>query len=117
MRCHGTSLSRWLRIPLVGDTCDTATHLSPLTTSDTKFEVHYDSVEKLKAFEITELPGHRALYEHFPKKAFAWFMSIFELFTTDGQSCISRDGSLNDQFPHIKPLTVKDMLEQYWKAD
>ncbi|BCS25504.1 uncharacterized protein APUU_50215S [Aspergillus puulaauensis] len=86
-------------------------------TLDCKFKVHYDSVDKLKAFEITELPGHRALYEHFPKKAFAWFMSIFELFTTDGQSCISKEGSLNDQFPHIKPLTVKGMLEQYWKAD
>lgn len=35
---------------------------------------------------------------------------------TDRQSCISREGSLNEQFPQIKPLAVKDMLEQYWKA-
>ncbi|KAJ0415262.1 hypothetical protein BJY00DRAFT_318023 [Aspergillus carlsbadensis] len=81
-----------------------------------KFEKTYDSIEKLKRFEITELPSHVTLYEHFPKKAFQWFMSIFELFTTDESSHIARDGSLNEQFPDIKMLTVRGMLETYWKA-
>ncbi|KAL3494695.1 hypothetical protein BJX62DRAFT_26319 [Aspergillus germanicus] len=81
-----------------------------------KFEKTYDSIEKLKQFEITELPSHVALYEHFPKKAFQWFMSIFELFTADGSSHIAKEGSLNDQFPDIKTLTVRGMLETYWKA-
>ncbi|KAL2825263.1 hypothetical protein BJY01DRAFT_256292 [Aspergillus pseudoustus] len=80
-----------------------------------KFTTHYDSIEKLKQFEITELPGHVALYEHFPKKAFQWFMSIFGLFTADGSSCIAREGSLNERFPDIKPLTVRAMLETYWR--
>ncbi|PLB48916.1 NAD(P)-binding protein [Aspergillus steynii IBT 23096] len=79
-----------------------------------KFDVYYDDVEKLKRFEITELPGHQALYEHFPKKPFQWFMSIFELFTTDGSSHVQRAGSLNHQFPHIKVLSVKEMFDLYW---
>ena len=79
-----------------------------------KFDVYYDDVEKLKRFEITELPGHKALYNHFPKLQFQWFMSIFELFTTDGSSHIQRAGSLNDRFPHIKALSVKEMLDLYW---
>ncbi|KAK1146971.1 hypothetical protein N8T08_002299 [Aspergillus melleus] len=79
-----------------------------------KFDVCYDDVEKLKRFEITELPGHQALYDHFPKLQFQWFMSIFELFTTDGSSHIQRAGSLNDRFPQIKVLSVKAMLDQYW---
>ncbi|KAI9042144.1 NAD(P)-binding protein [Aspergillus affinis] len=79
-----------------------------------KFDVCYDDVEKLKRFEITELPGHQALYDYFPKKAFQWFISIFELFTTDGSSHIQRAGCLNDRFPHIKALTVKEMLDLYW---
>ncbi|KAL4952041.1 hypothetical protein BDW69DRAFT_195986 [Aspergillus filifer] len=37
-------------------------------TVGAKFDVHYDSIEKLKSFEITELSSHRALYENFPKK-------------------------------------------------
>ncbi|KAL2816215.1 hypothetical protein BDW59DRAFT_177444 [Aspergillus cavernicola] len=79
-----------------------------------KFEVHYDSIEELKRFEIKELPGHQTLYAHFPKKAFQWFMSIFELFTADGNSCIKREGTLNELFPEIEPLTVRGMLE-YWR--
>ncbi|CEL02563.1 Putative NmrA-like family protein [Aspergillus calidoustus] len=85
-------------------------------TTGSKFETHYDSIEKLKQFEITELPNHVALYDHFPKKAFQWFMSIFELFTANGSSQICQAGSLNERFPEIKPLTVKGMLERYWKA-
>lgn len=81
-----------------------------------KMEVQYDDVETLKRFEITELPGHQALYAHFPKKAFQWFMSIFELYTTDGTSCVPREGSLNERFPNIKPLTVRDLLDRYWRT-
>ncbi|QKX56160.1 uncharacterized protein TRUGW13939_03260 [Talaromyces rugulosus] len=39
-------------------------------TRGSKFEVHYDSVDKLKRFEITELPGHMPLYDNFPRKNF-----------------------------------------------
>ncbi|KAI9930259.1 hypothetical protein MW887_012072 [Aspergillus wentii] len=49
------------------------------TTLECKFDIHYDPIDKLRQFEITELPGHQALYSHFPQKAFQWFMSIFEL--------------------------------------
>ncbi|KAL3456878.1 hypothetical protein BJX64DRAFT_269808 [Aspergillus heterothallicus] len=79
-----------------------------------KLSVQYDSIDKLRAFEITELPGHVALYGRFPKQAFQWFMSIFEMFTADGSSRISRDGALNERFPEIKPLAVRAMLEKYW---
>lgn len=41
-------------------------------------------------------------------------MSIFEMFTTDRTSCIERSGSLNERFPEIQPLTVRQMLIQYW---
>ncbi|KAJ5208020.1 NAD(P)-binding protein [Penicillium cf. viridicatum] len=79
-----------------------------------KFETCYDDVDMLKRFEITELPGHRALYDQFPKKPFQWFMSIFELFTTDGTSHIQKHGSLNDKFPEITPLSVEGMLNRFW---
>ncbi|PYI05406.1 NAD(P)-binding protein [Aspergillus sclerotiicarbonarius CBS 121057] len=81
----------------------------------TKFTIHHDSMEKLQQFEITELPGHRALYQHFPRKAFQWFMAIFELFTADGSSRIAREGALNERFPDIQTLTVRELLEKYWQ--
>ncbi|KAE8155068.1 hypothetical protein BDV25DRAFT_126216 [Aspergillus avenaceus] len=80
-----------------------------------KFQVFYDDVEKLQRSEITELPGHKALYKQIPKESFQWFTSIFERFTADGTSHIARAGSLNERFPDIKPLSVKNMLDRYWK--
>ncbi|KAL4937925.1 hypothetical protein BDV06DRAFT_215518 [Aspergillus oleicola] len=85
-------------------------------TLGTKLETHFDPVEKLKRFEITELPGHQALYKEFPKQAFQRFMSIFGLFTADGISNISREGGLNQGFPEIKVLTVRGLLERHWKG-
>lgn len=73
----------------------------------------YDDVEKLKRGELTELPGHVASYESFPKKSLQWFMSIFEQFTTDEEISVVPP-ELNMKFPEIKPLTVRDMLKRYW---
>ena len=79
-----------------------------------KFEVAYDDVEKLKKFEVTELPGHVALYERYGKDRLQWFLSIFELWTTDETSWVRREGSLNERFPEIGVIGVRVMLEKYW---
>ncbi|KAB2574023.1 uncharacterized protein LTHEOB_12152 [Lasiodiplodia theobromae] len=79
----------------------------------TKFNVVYDDVEKLKRGELTELPGHVATYGSFPKELFQGFMSMFEQFTTDEKISVVPP-ELNKKFPEIKPLTVREMLKQYW---
>lgn len=79
-----------------------------------KFDVVFDSREKLERGEITELPSHLELYSSFPKASFQQFMAIFELWTTDGTSHIAYEGSLNQKFPSIVTLGVKEMLRQYW---
>ncbi|KAH8662992.1 NmrA-like family protein [Tricladium varicosporioides] len=81
-----------------------------------KFEVNYDSIEKLKGFHVTELPGHLALYNNFPKDRLQWFLSIFELWIAEGISDIPFEGSLNEMFPDIRPLTVRRMLDEFWKG-
>jgi len=69
----------------------------------------------LKAGEITELPGHLGLYADFPKPVFQRFMAIFEMWTIDGTSTISVRGRiLNAQFPDIRTLTAREMLDTYW---
>ncbi|THX96951.1 nmrA-like family protein [Aureobasidium pullulans] len=80
-----------------------------------KFARSYDSVARLKAGEITELPGHLGLYADFPKPVFQRFMAIFEMWTIDGTSTISARGRiLNAQFPDIRTLTAREMLDTYW---
>lgn len=85
-----------------------------LRAAGEKFDVTYDSIEKLKRFEVTELPGHRKSYDVYPKKEFQWFLSGFELMTTDETSYVSRDGALNKVFPEIQPLTVREMVTKCW---
>ncbi|PSN66484.1 NmrA-like family protein [Corynespora cassiicola Philippines] len=84
-------------------------------TKGAKFDVSYDPVEKLEASQITELPGHQASYPKFPKDRLQWFLAIFELWMARGQARVLREGSLNKMFPEIKPLTMKEMMQEYWK--
>ncbi|KAH6678237.1 nmrA-like family protein [Halenospora varia] len=83
---------------------------------EAEFKVEYDSIEKLKGFHVTELPGHLALYDAFPKERLQWFLSIFQLWMAEGISDIPLEGSLNEMFPDIKPLTVRRMLDVFWRG-
>ncbi|KAJ0122445.1 hypothetical protein J7T55_002958 [Diaporthe amygdali] len=79
-----------------------------------KFHVAYDDVKKLKASKVTELPGHAASYDKFPKERLQWFLAIFEMWMATGRGRVPREGILNEMFPDIKPLTARKMLEEYW---
>ncbi|RDK42858.1 nmrA-like family protein [Aspergillus phoenicis ATCC 13157] len=81
-----------------------------------KFDVVYDDIMKLKASQITELPGHFKSYNKFPKDRLQWFLAIFETWMATGQARVAREGSLNEIFPDIKPLTARQVMEQYWKS-
>lgn len=81
-----------------------------------KSEVTHDSVEKLRASQITELPGHKASYDKFPKERLQWFLAIFEMWMATGQGRVPREGTLNEMFPEIKPLTAREMMERYRAA-
>ncbi|KPM40528.1 hypothetical protein AK830_g6051 [Neonectria ditissima] len=81
-----------------------------------KFDVKYDDLEKLKRFEITELPGHLDDYKNFPKHVLLPFLSIFQRCMAEGLGSVPKEGSLNELFSEIKPLTVRALMNQYWKA-
>lgn len=83
--------------------------------TEVQFDRQYDSVDKLKRYEVTELPGHVSLYEAFPKKTLQWFLSLFELWTTDGTSHVRAEGSLNEAFPEMETMSIRTML-QLWKG-
>lgn len=82
-----------------------------------KFDIAYDAVEELKASRITELPGHAKSYDKFPKERLQWFLAIFEMWMATGKARVPRDGTLNEMFPQIKPLTVMEMMERYWAPE
>ncbi|KAF2651594.1 NAD(P)-binding protein [Lophiostoma macrostomum CBS 122681] len=79
-----------------------------------KFEVQYDSLEKLESGQITELPAHHQLAEALGGEAarpmIRGMWSTFGLWFTQGLGA-KRDGVfLAEKFPEIQPLT----LEHAW---
>ncbi|KAL1599833.1 hypothetical protein SLS60_007638 [Paraconiothyrium brasiliense] len=82
-----------------------------------KFSVTYDSVEKLKRGEVTELPGHARSYELFGGRENALpvvqgLFAQYGLWMDEGIFTYQSGARLNDLFPEIKPLR----LEEAWKV-
>ncbi|KAH8883170.1 NAD(P)-binding protein [Thozetella sp. PMI_491] len=80
-----------------------------------KFTVTYDSVEKLKAGEITELPSHQHLYPFFPKETLRGLFAAFGRMFEEGDFDLKPSRPLNDVFPEIKTRGVKQLLFEAWK--
>ncbi|KAH6971895.1 hypothetical protein EDB80DRAFT_836503 [Ilyonectria destructans] len=81
-----------------------------------KFEVQYDSEEKLSQFQITELPNHKAVYPFFPKEHLQFLFAALERLMVMGDFDLPIEKALNKRFPDIKMLTVAEMLEETWKG-
>jgi len=79
-----------------------------------KFDVTYDSIEKLQQGEITELPGHETIYKAFgdaatAKPMFQKMLSQLAVWMAEGL-IKSKRPLLNEMFPEIEPLTVEKAL-------
>ncbi|EKG12323.1 hypothetical protein MPH_10440 [Macrophomina phaseolina MS6] len=81
-----------------------------------KFEVYYDSIEKLNSFQITELPCHVATYPVFPKEQLQGLFASFGLLMATGKLNLPEEKAINKIFSEIKTLTVKQLFEQTWKG-
>ncbi|KAK4032304.1 hypothetical protein C8A01DRAFT_20609, partial [Parachaetomium inaequale] len=81
-----------------------------------KFNVTFDNEEKLKSFRITELPSHASIYAILPKEKLQHILATFGRWTAAGDFNLPEEESLNRRFPEIQPRTVRDILEQGWKA-
>ncbi|GME46751.1 putative nmra-like family protein [Neofusicoccum parvum] len=82
----------------------------------TKFKVHYEDPEKLERFEVMKLPGHEAAAEIMPWDHLRHFRGDFENWLVQGYYNLPTENTLNERFPDIKTLTVKEMVEQNWKG-
>ncbi|KAF5613859.1 isoflavone reductase like IRL [Fusarium subglutinans] len=81
-----------------------------------KFKVVYDSVETLEKGELSELPGHEAMFANIPapKAVMKKVMSAYGLLAESGGFNLDESKALNKDFPNIKPITVREFLEDAW---
>lgn len=79
-----------------------------------KFNIAYDSVERLRSGEITELPAHVSAYSFIPKSLLQVIQSKFGLYVAYGMFDMPEAGSLNQLFPEIETTTVEEIIG-HWK--
>lgn len=74
----------------------------------------YDTLESLEKGETTELPGQVAAYPFFPKAMLRHFATIFGLWWAKGELDLKPARTLNEAFPEIHALKVKEGLKLAW---
>ncbi|KAJ4123948.1 hypothetical protein NW765_006993 [Fusarium oxysporum] len=74
-----------------------------------KFDVSYDSPEKLERGEVTEVPFNENAAD-LPQKVLEGLMSLWGLYVLEGNYDIPTEKALNKVFPDIQPLMVEDVL-------
>jgi nucleoside-diphosphate-sugar epimerase len=85
-----------------------------------KFNVTYDSLEKLRNGKVTPIPAnkaHAALYSTPEFDATDRLMAMFAgigAAMASGDLDIAEKDSLNSQFPDIKTIKVIKFIEKYW---
>ncbi|KAH6995317.1 hypothetical protein EDB80DRAFT_755383 [Ilyonectria destructans] len=107
-------LEKWEQVSYVtGDrvTWNEFLHLAE-EAKGTKFDAAYDSTEKLKSGRVAELPGHVSTYDFVPKEAVEFFSSILGLWITEGVFDSRPARTLNNEFPEIETMKVKDILNK-----
>ncbi|KAH8664582.1 hypothetical protein BX600DRAFT_301799 [Xylariales sp. PMI_506] len=76
-----------------------------------KMNVTYDSVEKLKSGQVTELPNQIASYQFIPKEYLQGSLAAFGLWFEAGAFDLKPEKLFNDQFPEIVTTKVRDILK------
>ncbi|KAI5456181.1 hypothetical protein BGZ63DRAFT_435621 [Mariannaea sp. PMI_226] len=77
-----------------------------------KYDISYDKITDLKAGKNTELPINATRYEFLPKEVMDRISQISGQAIANGWMDLNGP-LLNDRFPELKPMSVKDFFERY----
>lgn len=112
------ALSKWEpKTYLVGDIV-TWNELVVLAESikGVKFSVTYDTVDSLKAGNVTELPSHPAMYSFLPKEQLRGILATFGLMFDSGLFDLKPQHTIDQDFPDIKVRNMKELMTEAWKG-
>jgi hypothetical protein len=69
----------------------------------------------MKTGQTTELPGQVPMYALLPKEILHYMVAAHGVWFEEGVYDLKPERFLNDDFPEIKTMTVKEVLEAAWK--
>ena len=75
-----------------------------------KFDVAYDSPEKLQKGEVTDLPCNAGTSSVYSDELIRSLLAAWGGYVLEGRFDIPTDKTLNTVFPDVQPLKVKDVL-------
>lgn len=73
-------------------------------------------MDKLKTFQVSELPAHVPVYPFLPKEQLQYILAVFGQWTATGEFDFPEEESLNTVFQGIKTKTFADIVEDGWKS-
>jgi hypothetical protein len=77
--------------------------------------VTHDSIELLASSKVTELPGHVPDYAFYPKEQLQAIFAGFQLLFEEGYVDFKPKQTLNELFPDIHAVSVREVMEMGWK--
>ncbi|GKZ18940.1 hypothetical protein AbraIFM66951_001900 [Aspergillus brasiliensis] len=82
---------------------------------DTKFHITYDSKEELEAGNVTELPCYSAVFAAVGKDLSKQLYSQTGLWIINNELDLRPASTLNEIFPDIKTMSLREFLELSWR--
>lgn len=79
----------------------------------TKWDITYDTIEKLEKGQATVLQQPEGSYE-FPPEFIQPLVVEFSMLAVRVNMDVSKDGLRNHEFPQIHPIGVEELMQKAW---
>lgn len=84
--------------------------------SGTKFQITHDSKEEFEAGQVTELPCYESTFAVVGKEMTKQLFAQTGLWIIGNELDLRPASTLNETFPDIKTMTLREFLELSWKV-
>ncbi|KAJ6104406.1 hypothetical protein N7523_010726 [Penicillium sp. IBT 18751x] len=79
-----------------------------------KFKVSYDTIDQIQAGEVTVPPMPKEI--EYPEDELKETTALVSRLTVNGVFDLPKENRLNDRFPDVQPITMRELLEKAWRG-
>ncbi|KAJ5708233.1 hypothetical protein N7488_008034 [Penicillium malachiteum] len=81
-------------------------------TTGAKFKVTYDTIEQVNSGDVTIPPSPSGT--DYPEDEMKEMTALVSRLTVNGVFQLPKENRLNERFPEVRPITVREFMEKYW---
>ncbi|KAJ5128668.1 hypothetical protein N7526_006834 [Penicillium atrosanguineum] len=79
-----------------------------------KFKVSYDTLDQIQAGDVTVPPMPDGT--EYPEDELKETTALVSRLTVNGVFDLPKENRLNDRFPNVRPITIREFLEKAWRG-